>query len=63
MSPCNRSKGKTLMNHLVVITDRAPGLVAAVSKRASHRFYEFFTANIRNPNTCRAYARAAVDIR
>ncbi|MGO9848412.1 MAG: hypothetical protein ACLPKT_18020 [Methylocella sp.] len=51
------------MNHLVVITDRAPGLVAAVSKRASHRFYEFFTANIRNPNTCRAYARAAVDIR
>ncbi|WP_245257533.1 tyrosine-type recombinase/integrase [Methylocapsa acidiphila] len=29
--------------------------------RASYRFFEFFTANIRNPNTRRAYARAAVE--
>jgi len=27
---------------------------------ASYRFFEFFTANIRNPHTRRAYARAAV---
>jgi site-specific recombinase XerD len=27
----------------------------------SYRFFEFFTANIRNPNTRRAYARAAVE--
>jgi hypothetical protein len=29
--------------------------------RASYRFFEFFTAQIRNPNTRRAYARAAVE--
>ena len=28
---------------------------------AARRFIEFFTANIRNPNTRRAYARAAVE--
>src|ERR1019366_1497020 len=36
-------------------------LIAAVGERASYRFFEFFTANIRNPNTRRAYARAAVE--
>jgi hypothetical protein len=34
------------------------GLIAAVGERASYRFFEFFTANIRNPHTRRAYARA-----
>lgn len=29
-------------------------------RRADHRFWEFFTANIRNSNTRRAYLRAAV---
>jgi hypothetical protein len=48
------------MNQLVPITDRAPALVAAAGERASYRFFEFFTAQIRNPNTRRAYARAAV---
>jgi site-specific recombinase XerD len=38
----------------------APALVAAVGERASCRFFEFYTAQIRNPNTRRAYARAAV---
>jgi site-specific recombinase XerD len=38
-----------------------PPLVAMAGERASYRFLEFFTANIRNPNTRRAYARAAVE--
>jgi site-specific recombinase XerD len=50
-----------LMNQLVAFTDRGPALVAAVGERASYRFFEFFTANIRNPHTRRAYARAAVE--
>ena len=50
------------MNQLVpIIADRAPALIAAVGERASYRFFEFFTANIRNPHTRRAYARAAVE--
>jgi hypothetical protein len=40
------------MNHLAPITaSRAPVLIAASGERASYRFFEFFTANIRNPNT------------
>ena len=39
----------------------APALIAAGGERASYRFFEFFTANIRNPHTRRAYARAAVE--
>jgi len=35
--------------------------VAALGQRASYRFLEFFTANIRNPHTRRAYARAAAE--
>jgi site-specific recombinase XerD len=51
-----------MMNQLVASTaDRAPILVAAEGERASYRFFEFFTANIRNPHTRRAYARAAVE--
>jgi site-specific recombinase XerD len=38
---------------------RVPALIAAAGERASMRFLEFFAANIRNPNTRRAYARAA----
>ncbi len=50
------------MNQLTpVIADRIPDLIAAVGERASYRFFEFFTANIRNPHTRRAYARAAVE--
>jgi site-specific recombinase XerC len=36
-----------------------PILVVAAGERASMRFLEFFAANIRNPHTRRAYARAA----
>ena len=50
------------MNQLALVTaDRAHALVAAAGERASYRFFEFFTAQIRNPNTRRAYARAAVE--
>jgi class 3 adenylate cyclase/site-specific recombinase XerC len=48
------------MNQLVPITTpRVPELVAAAGARAGIRFLEFFAANIRNPHTRRAYARAA----
>jgi len=36
-------------------------LAAFASEQVRIRFLEFFTANIRNPNTRKAYARAAVD--
>jgi hypothetical protein len=38
-----------------------PLLVAQEGERAAKRYIEFFAANIRNPNTRRAYARAATD--
>jgi site-specific recombinase XerD len=44
------------------MTRALPALVAATGERASYRFFEFFTVNIRNPNTRRAYARAAHEI-
>jgi site-specific recombinase XerD len=46
----------TLAAHQVVI----PATVADAGDGAAHRFFEFFTANIRNPNTRRAYHRAAL---
>ncbi|MGO9685823.1 MAG: tyrosine-type recombinase/integrase [Beijerinckiaceae bacterium] len=50
------------MNHLVpIIADRVPALIAASGEKTTYRFFEFFTAQIRNPNTRRAYARAAKD--
>lgn len=45
----------TLMEHASAVV---PLLIASVSEQASWRYVEFFTANIRNPNTRRAYARA-----
>ena len=49
------------MNLAPVIASRAPTLVAASGPRVSYRFLEFFTAQIRNPHTRRAYARAAAE--
>jgi len=37
----------------------APALIADAGPDATERFFEFFTANIRNANTRRAYARSA----
>jgi integrase/recombinase XerD len=39
-------------------TSLLPALIARDGERTSRRFLEFFTANIRNPNTRLAYARA-----
>ena len=48
------------MNQLIPVRSSAlPALVAVAGERASMRFLEFFAANIRNPHTRRAYARAA----
>jgi hypothetical protein len=38
-----------------------PALIAGAGERAAWRFIEFFTVNIRNPNTRAAYGRAAAD--
>jgi site-specific recombinase XerD len=37
-----------------------PALIADAGEQAAWRYVDFFTANIRNPNTRRAYARACV---
>jgi site-specific recombinase XerD len=51
------------MNQLVTFrsADAFPALVAAAGAHAQERFIEFFTANIRNRNTRRAYARACAE--
>jgi site-specific recombinase XerD len=49
--------GRALM--LAPSSAPVPALVAAAGERAGMRFLEFVTAQIRNPHTCRAYARAA----
>ena len=41
-----------------VVKSRAPALVAAAGARASYRFLEFFTAQIRNPHTPGLCARS-----
>ena len=47
------------MNQLATLaTSKAPALISAVGDRAAYRFLEFFTAQIRNPHTRRAYVRA-----
>src|ERR1700678_3698086 len=48
------------MNQLVPFrsADACPALIAAAGERAQLRFVEFFTANIRNRHTRRAYAQA-----
>src|ERR1700691_1388009 len=38
-----------------------PAVIAARGRHAGRRFVEFFTANIRNPNTRKAYYRAACE--
>lgn len=42
-------------------TATLPAVITAAGEHASRRFVEFFTANIRNPNTRAAYARAVGD--
>ncbi len=51
------------MNGLTVVSRSdvilLPSLIAGAGERATQRFLEFFTVNIRNPNTRAAYGRAA----
>ena len=47
------------MNSLTTLPSLAPALIQASGERATYRFFEFFTAQIRNPHTRRAYGRAA----
>lgn len=51
------------MNQLVVLTAglHAPALVAAAGERAAYRFLEYFTAQIRNVHTRRAYTKAVAE--
>ncbi|MBS9478973.1 tyrosine-type recombinase/integrase [Ancylobacter radicis] len=50
------------MNQLTrIVSPALPLLVAAACDRAQMRFLDFFTANIRNPHTRRAYGRAVTD--
>ncbi|MGB3721584.1 MAG: tyrosine-type recombinase/integrase [Pacificimonas sp.] len=52
------------MNRLAPLASFAsalPTIIAAADDRAQMRFVEFFTANIRNPHTRRAYGRAVSD--
>ncbi len=51
------------MNQLAQVTapNFPPALVFTAGDRAGIRFLEFFAANIRNPHTRRAYARAVKD--
>ena len=51
------------MNQLAVAFpySHVPSLVQASGERATWRFLEFFTAQIRNPHTRRAYGRAVID--
>jgi integrase/recombinase XerD len=44
---------------LTETTSAVPAVIAARGSQAGRRFIEFFTANIRNPNTRKAYYRAA----
>ncbi|WP_392714198.1 site-specific integrase [Rhizobium ruizarguesonis] len=48
------------MNKLVPVTpvQSLPSVISAAGDRTAYRFLEFFTAQIRNPNTRRAYARS-----
>ena len=47
------------MTQLVTLAvSNAPALINTAGDRATYRFLEFFTAQIRNPHTRRAYMRA-----
>lgn len=49
------------MNQITVTGFHAPALISAAGERAQYRFLEFFTAQIRNSHTRRAYVGAIND--
>jgi site-specific recombinase XerD len=54
-----KSQALALVTGTPAPESRLPALIAGAGKQASLRFLEFFTVNIRNKNTRKAYARAA----
>jgi len=62
LEPTNTQLPATIQQAQVTADQRAvqlvPALVADLGDEAAWRYVEFFTANIRNPNTRRAYLRA-----
>ena len=56
LEPISRQKIDGLDDGLVV-----PRIVAEAGDDATMRFVEFFTAQIHNPNTRKAYGRAVTD--
>jgi site-specific recombinase XerD len=54
-----RDEGATVTQQLTALRQTSLPALFAPDKDAARRFVEFFTANIRNPNTRKAYARAA----
>lgn len=56
-------RGELTMSELISVSASVtlPATVANSGERAGVRFLEFFTAQIRNPHTRRAYARAAAE--
>jgi site-specific recombinase XerD len=61
MEPSDTQLGATIQRAEISVDARAqqvvPALVAELGDEAAWRYIEFFTANIRNPNTHRAYFR------
>src|SRR5713101_2811066 len=47
--------------HLTAQDAAVPAIITARGRHAGRRFVEFFTANIRNPNTRKAYYRATCE--
>ena len=61
MTPPDQLPALVQPTALTTLTDSrhlVPALIADAGEPAAWRYIEFFTANIRNPNTRRAYARA-----
>ncbi len=55
----NKNASRDSTTDLVSVSGaQVPALISVLDERAHWRFVEFFTANIRNPNTRAAYARA-----
>jgi len=61
VEPTDDSKALTIPTPSVSVSMPAPAAIAKAGPQAEKRFFEFFTANIRNKNTREAYFRALND--
>jgi hypothetical protein len=63
-APPSRDRTDTLTHQidtLYIVAYIVPALIADAGDPAAWSYVEFFTANIRNPNTQRAYARVCAN--